>query len=434
MGNATETTATKSQAKAHADAPRCPFVDGVAFDPMEHSQILDPHPWLKAAREESPVFYMDEYDEWWVTRYEDVLAIVKDTKRFSSKHVVVPKAMPGMEEAYPEGHPLAGGLINTDPPEHNRLRKVAQKAFTPGVIAPHEPAIRAYANSLIDGFIADGKVNFTDRYTRLLAGGAITIATGADSEKGDEFIRANDYVLKSSVEAPPMPPEEQQEVIDGLRSFFEWLDGFIEERRENPKDDLCSILVHAKAEDGSPTLSNWEIVRVLTNILTAGIDTTSALISMTMFNLLRERERWERLQREPELIPDVLDEVLRYAHPVRGLRRDVLEDVELGGVQLKKGTTLTVNYASAHRDQEVFGDADSFDIDRKDISKSFAFGKGTHFCIGKPLALMEARISLELLLERIPDIRLPEGEFPKVVPTRLAAFVTDLNLEWPTAR
>jgi cytochrome P450 len=416
------------------EAPSCPFIGGVPFNPMDVGQVLDPLPWLSAARKEAPVFYMPEFDEWYVTKYEDVLAVVRNTKVFSSSRVLEAIVPPELADVFPKGHPLAGALINTDPPEHTRLRKLAQKAFTPKVIASCEQEVRECANRLLDEFVSEGKVDFAQRYTRPLAGASITIVAGADASKADDFVSFADNVLRSVTDAAPMNPAQQAEVAASLKDFSTWLDEFIEDRRQHPTDDLASSLVHAKSDDGTPSLSNWEVVRILANVLTAGIDTTSGLICLTMFELLRDRDRWERLRRHPELVPNVVEEMVRWANPIRGLRRTAMEDVEIGGVLIPKGSTVTLNYASAQRDEDVFEEPNSFDPERPDLGKHFGWGKGAHFCIGAPLARMEARITLEVLLERIPEIRLPEGEIPQVMPSRLGAFVVGFGLEWPVAR
>jgi len=159
--------------------PGCPFVGGVAYDPLDHEQILDPYPWLAAAQREAPVFYMPEYDEWCVTRHSDVLEVLKDTATFSSRRVVAPRHLPRLEERLPNGHPMNGGLVNTDPPEHTRLRKLAQRAFTPKMVASYEPATRELARSLTDAFAEDGRVNLVESFTRHRTGKTITMVIGA---------------------------------------------------------------------------------------------------------------------------------------------------------------------------------------------------------------------------------------------------------------
>lgn len=418
------------QMQAQLDAPRCPVVHGETFDPMRPNQVLDPHPWMAAARREAPVFYMPDYGCWCVTRYDDVLAVLKDTDTFSSRKVVEPRRLLGLEAALPDGHPMAGGLVNTDPPEHTRLRKMAQQAFTPKMVKSYEPATREMANAIIDTFVGDGEADLIQRFTRNLTGQAITAVIGAPPEKAGDFAAWSDNNLTSLVDAPPLSEEREAQMIEEVVAFNAWLLEFIEHRRREPREDYVSLLVHAAGDDGTPTLSTFEVVRILTNVISAGLDTTSSLIGLCLYHLLNPRERWQRLLAEPELVARAVEEVLRFDDPIHGIRRDVLADTEIGGVHIPKGAVLYLSYASAQRDESVFEHADTFDIDRPDLDKHFAFGKWKHFCLGAPLARMETHVALEVLLERIPSLRLAPGARIEALESRMGAFLTGLRFAW----
>jgi cytochrome P450 len=219
-------------------------------------------------------------------------------------------------------------------------------------------------------------------------------------------------------------------MIDELVSFNRWLLEFIEERRERPRDDLTSLLVHARSDDGGPSLTTFEVVSILTNVITAGVDTTSSLIGLFVHHLLSDRELWLRLQADRAAIPRAIEEFMRYASPVHSIRRDVLADTEVGGVQIPSGSTLYLNFASAQRDSSVFENPNVYDIDRKDPEGSFAWGRWRHFCLGAPLARMETRVALEELLDRLPNLRLAAGARPEVLENRAGAFLTGLDLVW----
>jgi cytochrome P450 len=409
---------------------RCPVVHGVPYDPMAEAQILDPHPWLDAARREAPVFYMPEYDEWCVTRHADVLEVLKDTETFSSRRVVAPRHLARLEDRLPNGHPMARGLVNTDPPDHIRLRKLAQRAFTPKMVDSYEPPIRALAASLIETFADDGKVNLVGDFTRHFTGGAITIVVGAPPEKARDFLVWSDNNLTTLVDAPPLSAEREREMIDDLVSFNDWLLDFIEERRDRPRNDLTSLLVHARGDDGEASLATFEVVSILTNVITAGVDTTSSLIGLFVHHLLSDRERWQRLGEDRAAIPRAIEEFMRYASPVHSIRRDVMADAEIGGVEIPSGSTLCLSFASAQRDPAVFEDPDVYDVDRRDREGSFAWGRWRHFCLGAPLARLETRVALEELMDRLPDVRLAEGARPQVLENRAGAFLTGLELVW----
>jgi cytochrome P450 len=409
--------------------PQCPFVNGVGFDPLQPDQVLDPHPWMEAARRETPVFYMPEYDEWCVTRHEDVLAVLRDTTTFSSKNVVMPRTLPGLE-GLPDGHPMAQGLVNTDPPDHTRLRKLAQKAFTPKMVASYEPEARATAHRILDEVLADGHVDLLSGFARAFTCETITRVIGAPPEHADQFKEWSDDNILCLVDSPPLPPDLERKVAAGVVKFDAYLRELIEARRQEPREDFASLLVTAESDDGTPSLTTFEIVRVLTNTVSAGFDTSASMICLMIYHLCEDRSRWERVLADRDLVGPAIEETLRYDSPIHGIRRDVMKDTEIGGVHIPRGSKIYTSYASAQRDERVFAAADRFDLDRDDVSEHFAFGKWTHFCLGAPLARMEAKVALEVLLERIPSLRLAPGARAEAMPSRMGAFLTGLQVEW----
>ena len=414
-----------------AGAFGCPVVHGVGFDPMKIDQIINPHPWLSVARRESPVFYMPEYDSWCVTRYEDVLSVLRDTSTFSSARVVEPRDWPELDEALPDGSPVALGLVNMDPPEHTRLRKLAQKAFTPKLIQHYEPVIRETAHRLVDELETTGPpVNLVERFTRQLASETLTSLIGVPRDLAAYFQRASDANLASLADSATPTPEERETTVQTIIAYNAWLEGFIEEKRQNPQDDFTSYLVQATTDDGSPSLSTVEVIRTLTTVILAGVDTTSSLITAMMYLLLTDPARWERVKADPSRAGRVVDESARLEGPVRGLRRDVVEDTTIGGVAIPKGSVLYISYTSAQRDESVFTDPDTFDIDRADISRAFPFGRWTHICLGAPLAKLEAKIALETFIERLPTMYLPEGSERVPLISRMQAFLTGFTVAW----
>jgi cytochrome P450 len=427
------TSASEGSTAASGGRPVCPVIHGVAFDPLQPEQVLRPYPWLKAARAETPVFYMPEYDAWCVTHHDDVLAVLKDTDTFSSAKVVEPRPMVGLKEAIPEGHPITGGLVNTDPPQHSRLRKLSQKAFTPKMVASYEPATREIAEDLIDAVIERGEMDVVQDFSRDLTGRTITLVVGCPVEKAGDFAVWSDNNLSSLMDAPPLTPEREKEMVAEVIAFNSWLHEFIEDRRANPRDDYCSALVHAHTDEGTPALTTPEVVSILTNVISAGLDTTSSLIGFCLRNLLEPRERWDRLLANRDEVPRAIEEVLRFDSPVHGIRRDVLADAEVGGVRLHKGDVLYLSYSSAQRDEAVFEHAEEFDMDRPDLDHHFAFGKWKHFCLGAPLARLEAKVALEVLLERTPSLRLADDSDPAALPSKLGAFLMGMRVEWDRA-
>jgi cytochrome P450 len=410
---------------------RPPEVGGCPFDPLSPDQLRDPRPWFAAARGSTPVFYLTEVDEWWVTRYDDCLTVLRDTDTFSSRNVVDFQPLPGLAERLPDGHPMSRPLVNTDPPEHSRLRRLAQRAFTPRAVADYEPTARALTDALIDGFAGAGRAELYGDFARPLTIQMICGILGIPPEKNEVCKRWIEDLEDTEAGSPPLPENGRREVVDRVVEFDRWIKEFIDERRANPRADLTSSMVSAVSEDGSPSLTTWEAERLVVNILSAGFETSASLIGELVFTLLRKREHWERIRANPELVPVAVEEILRAGNPVRGLRRYVTRDTTLAGVSMPEGSTVVISLASAMSDEEVFSDPETFSLDRPDVGAHFGFGKWTHFCLGAPLARMEAIVALERLIDRLPHLNLAEGEqLQDRQPHRIITAVRSLRVEW----
>jgi cytochrome P450 len=413
------------------ERPGCPHFEGVPFEPMTPPQILQPYPWLEVARREQPVFYMPQYDEWFVTRHDDILEILRDPARFSNAHTVELLDLPALERALPDGNPLAKGLVNTDPPEHTPMRKPAQRAFTPKAVAGYVETTRALADELIDRFVDNGRADLIQEFTRELTAQVITGIIGAPVEKARDFQTNADLLMQSLSISPPLGEEKQAEIVANVLEFDEWVKGFIAERRSDPQDDFTSHLVTATAKDGSPVLDDAAVVRLMMNVITAALDTTSTMIGLTVNCLLADRSRWQRVLADRSLLPAMIEETLRYEGPIHIIKRDVLEDVVVAGVAIPKGSKIAMSFASAQRDASVFENPDEFDPERPNLDQHFAFGKWTHFCLGAPLARMETEVALEALLDRIPGMRFGAGGSELVAAeTRQGKFFIHMVVEW----
>lgn len=393
------------------DVTSPPIVKGCPFDPLDPEQLRDPHPWLGHARATAPVFYVPEVDEWWVTRYADCLTALRDTETYSSRNVIEFQQLDEIEELLPDGDPRAEPLVNTDPPEHNRLRAFAQKAFTSKAVAEYEPEARRLADELVDGFIDAKSADLYQGFAQPLTMQMICGIMGIPQEE----IPAFKHLVEGLVEAteagsPSVPAAERRAAAERVLAYDNWVRNFIANKRETPGNDLTSRLVTAASDDDSPALTTREVVRLVSNLFFAGFDNSASLIGATVFALLRDRALWEQVRADPGLASIAIEEGLRAESPARGLRRYVARDTTLAGISLPRGSTVILAFASAMRDESVFSNPDSFSLERQDVNKHFSFGKWTHFCLGAPLARMEGRIALECLIERLPNLRLAEGE------------------------
>lgn len=413
-----------------ARTPGCPVIDGRRFDPLDPVVAADPYPWLRAAHHEAPVFYMPEHDAWCVTRYEDVLSVLRDTATYSSRKVIqFAQLAPEFEQAFADGPPDRV-LVSTDPPEHTRLRKLAQKGFTPKLIASREDEVRGLANALIDKFIERGSCDLVSEFAEHLPVQAITCLVGAPLDRTGDFAHWAFDRIAMLAGGRQLSREERLEISQRVLDFNNWIHEFVEQRRASPKDDLTSGLVHAETDDGQPALSTAEVVTMIGTFLSAGTSTTAHFIPLLVRELLQRPGLWERVRGDRDSIARAVEEGLRHRTSVHGVTRTTTADVVIGGVEIPAGSDLYIHYAGAQRDEAVFPDPDTFDLDRENLKQHFAFGKWTHICLGAPLARLETRVSLESFAERMPDMRLVADQPEDWIPHMLTPGLRSLRIEW----
>lgn len=416
---------------ASETSPLCPVVHGRGFDPLQPDQAGDPYPWLRAAQVEAPVFFLPSLGLWCVTRHADVLAVLRDTATFSSRNVIrITQLDPDVEPLFVDGYPNNGGLASLDPPNHDRLRKLAQTAFTPRLIEARATELRELCDALVDNFIDDRQCDFMPAFANHFPIQSITRVVGApDGRTGDFFQYAEDTMFMSST-APPLSPDERRTRSRRALAFTQWLRGFVEERRADPRDDLTSALITATGDDGEPALTTSEVTSLIAAILNAGTATTANFLPVLLRALLEVPSRWDAVRADRALIAVAIEEGLRLTSPVRGVRRTATREAVVGGVTIPAGAELYVHYGAAQRDVSVFRAPDTFDLDRADLRHHFAFGRWTHMCLGAPLARLEARVMLECLMDRIPSLRLVPGQTERWLPNLLSPVFTTLLLEW----
>jgi len=325
-----------------------------AFDPTADGLRADPYGMLRAARTTAPVFRSAAHDMWCVTRHEDVSAVLRDSGTYSASPMA---AVPDVPERYrhrlPHGFPGGAQFGATDPPDHTRLRRLAQQAVIPRWLKQYEPAIADIADGLVDAFPTDAAFDFVTAFGSRYALRVVTHMLGVPLADEARFQRwTHDTVLivfgpPASADAPS--DAAQTDVLSGLTEsmieFDAYLRGLIDDRRARPGDDMLTQIVGAIGDPADGGYTRQEVMGILSQLLTGGSGTTSDLLSHALVMLLGERERWERLREQPEDVPLVLEETLRFCNPSRAVYRRTTKAVRLGGAEIPAGALLSASRA-----------------------------------------------------------------------------------------
>jgi cytochrome P450 len=347
---------------------------------------------------------------WVVTRYDDVSFIYANPGIFSSASVLSPRTdIPTSIVAEFGGWspPIAQMLVMTDAPQHTRLRQLMMKAFTPARVSQFEPWIVNIENALMDGFIEGKKGDFVGLFTSRVPTDAIGRILGVPSEDARMFAT---WVGDLNNLAGTFDLDEQTMIAcwRGVRDFENYAMQLIADRRKAPREDVVSYFIDAKSEDGSPALSDTELLHNVLNVAAAGSETSGVLLAVMIYLLLIHPDQWDEIKRNSALIPGAIEESLRFGGVVRGLIRRTTQDVTLGGQQIREGDFVYFSLASANRDHSVFLDGDTFNIYRQNARRHLGLGGGIHNCLGASLARLEAKIGIKCLIERMPNLALAE--------------------------
>ena len=389
-----------------------------------------PYPIFAGLRETDGLVFNQDLGAWIITRYDDVRSILRDTERFSSLNPTGPQAagealMKGIMElmqdpemaAVLDSSAMSRGrvavLLNADPPDHRRQRKLVNPAFRPDRIRAMEPAITEVATRLLVDVQADlaktGQVNIVERFTVGLPMTIIALALGVVGEDLATFKKwSNDIVMPVGNHSPST--EQVKGFLLSTKQFAEYFLAQIAQRQAVPTNDLLSDI--ANADIDGEKLTDDEQLGMLQQFLVAGNETTTNLITNMIRCLAQDSELQERVRREPALIDGLIEEMLRFEAPVGGLFRQTKVDVEIAGTPIPAGDHLWLVFASANRDGCKFADPDQVDPERLNVKEHLAFGNGEHFCPGAGLARSEARIAIQLILETLEPFSLaPDNDF-----------------------
>ncbi|GEM47638.1 cytochrome P450 family protein [Deinococcus cellulosilyticus] len=376
----------------------------------------NPYPIYREFRDQSPALWYGHSGAtggmWFITRHEDAEMVLKD-QRFTKD----------ISRVTPTPRMMAHHMLDADPPDHTRLRGLVSQAFTPRVVAALEPKIRSITEELISHTRKGENFSLIEHLAFPLPIIVIAELLGVP-DRDRHLFRDWSSSLIDGADILTSGPGSNQEVQMALGSIFRYFDELIKVRRQDLQDDLISLMI--AAEDSEGKLTHGEILSSCFLLLLAGHETTINLIGNGYHALLQHPEQFELLRTHPELLSSGVDELLRYDAPVqRATFRAALEDMEIAGTLIRKNQQVAAVIGSANRDERVFLNPDDLDVTRLP-NKHLSFGRGIHFCLGAPLAKLEAQIAFEYLLPLgLPQIRHVERR-----PSTMFRGFRDLIVSW----
>ena len=373
--------------------------------------VHDPYPYLRALREEDPVHWSDHHHGWLLTRYADTAAAFLDPTHLSSERLgsLLPSSPSAEERATfdPIYRLLGNWMVFHDPPDHARLRRLARAAFTGRMVTRLRPAIEAIVDERIRALESARTCDFIPTFAYPLPATVIAKLLGVPPEDLDRFRGWSEDIKPLVFGASVAPSARRDRAPQGLRALERYFRDLLDRYQREPADNLLSALSRAEEEDD--VLTADEVIATCVLLLFAGHETTTNLLASSCLHLHRNPDQRARLARDPSLAASAVEELLRYDGPSKMMVRIAREDVEIGGRTVRAGQRVMLVQSAANRDPEQFPDPDRLDLSREP-NEHLAFGVGIHYCLGAPLARLEAEIALAALAERLPSLRVTAGD------------------------
>lgn len=368
-----------------------------------------------------------------VTGYDDAVRVLLDTASFSNVNCIgiasFDQAPPEVRSVLAQGFERFPGMVELDPPTHTRYRTLVNLAFTPRQVAAYEPRIRTITEELIDAF-PDGSVEFMSAFALPLPGRVLGEVLGLPAQDMPMLQAYSDaFKALEAGTLASMSLDEQCATAERFVGFQHYVADLVGRRAAEPGEDLISHMLLAGRALDEP-LSLVEEVSMVIHLVFAGQETTVMLLGSMMLLLMTNRDEWAKLCARPELAPGTVEEALRCEPPVVYHQRRSTRPARVGDIEIAPGRDVHVHFAAANRDPQRFPDPSRFDIERKEAVKHLAFGRGVHFCVGAPLARLEAKVALEELARRLPGLRLPVDGAAAHDPHDMLQGLSALELEW----
>ena len=366
--------------------------------------VNDPYPVYRAIRGRSPVTYVDSLKAYLVSRYGDCKKILSNVNFF--KHPPNQETYINVEQKilaenygkYPKK--AEQSILTLNPPDHTRLRSLVTKAFTPRMVESLRPFVNSITTSLMDKHTGES-FDIISSIAAPVPAYVIAKMMGVPDKDRDKFKQLSDDLILSLD-----PSKGEEAMMKSAKASYElaaYFNRLIEIKTKEPQDDLISSLIKIKETDGR--ISDPELISMCVLVLSAGHETTTNLIGNGFYTLLRHKDQMEILKNDPKVLKNGIEEMLRYESPVQLTSRIAPEDVNIAGANINKGSRLITLIGSANRDPDANEDPDAFNVERKNV-KHISFSEGIHFCLGAPLARMEAEIVFDLLLERYSEAKI----------------------------
>lgn len=374
----------------------------VDFNPLAPEFQQQPYPHYQRARDETPVRYIEALNAWGIFRYDDCAHTFKHPELFSARDFIT--------SAFGEFDPVpeVPSIIALDPPEHTRLRKLANVAFTPKVIRGMQDRIEKVISDLLDEAQEKGEFDFVSDFAAYVPVSVTAEILGVDAVLGrGDFKRWTMDLIKapSRTALPEDELAQMRKSVEELRAYFT---DQIAYRRKNPGNDLISALVQAEEENQS--LTETEILSLVALIQFGGSETPSHLIGTSMWELFQQPDTRARVQADPALVSEVIDETMRHQSPVHFVFQTATQDIEMHGQTIPADSLVFSFIGSANRDERVFENPDTFDIDRKGKNRHMGFARGAHYCIGDMLGKLMCGSAVRQALQRMPDLHPVEAD------------------------